>query len=109
MKVSESWPWLSHTTLPCGRAGDFPPGKLNDLSESLQINDPEEFHTISPVSWSQYETLLSEFSDRSSYRISYLEGVLEIIAPSRRHESRKTRIGTLLEIYFLEHRFHNFS
>ena len=30
------------------------------------------------------------------------EGVLEIVAPSRRHESGKTRIGTLLEIYFLE-------
>ncbi|NET17348.1 MAG: Uma2 family endonuclease [Okeania sp. SIO1H6] len=75
---------------------------LNDLSERLQIDDPEERHTITPVSWSQYETLLSVLGDRSSYRISYLDGVLEIVAPSRRHESGKTRIGTLLEIYFLE-------
>lgn len=75
---------------------------LNDLSKNLQIDDPEEYHTISPVSWSQYEILLSEQGEKSSYRISYLEGVLEIMAPSRRHESRKTRIGTLLEIYFLE-------
>lgn len=75
---------------------------LNDLSERLQIDDPEERHTINPVSWSQYKTLLSVLGDRSSYRISYLDGVLEIVAPSRRHESGKTRIGTLLEIYFLE-------
>ncbi|NEQ78500.1 MAG: hypothetical protein F6K23_39235 [Okeania sp. SIO2C9] len=46
---------------------------LNDLSERLQIDDPEERHTISPVSWSQYETLLSVLGDRSSYRISYLD------------------------------------
>ena len=75
---------------------------LNDLPERLQVDDPEERHTISPVSWSQYETLLSEIGDQSSYHISYLNGVLEIVAPSRRHESGKTRIGTLLEIYFLE-------
>ena len=75
---------------------------LNDLPERLQVDDPEERHTISPVSWSQYETVLSEIGDQSSYHISYLNGVLEIVAPSRRHESGKTRIGTLLEIYFLE-------
>ncbi|GGA28818.1 Uma2 family endonuclease [Okeania sp. KiyG1] len=45
---------------------------------------------------------MSDIGDRSSYRISYLDGVLEIVASSRRHESGKTRIGTLLEIYFLE-------
>ena len=68
---------------------------INDLSERLQIDDPEERHTISPVSWAQYETLLSNMGDRSSYRISYLDGVLEILTSSRRHESGKTRIGTL--------------
>ncbi|MGD1806858.1 Uma2 family endonuclease [Dapis sp. BLCC M126] len=57
---------------------------------------------MSPVSWSQYETLLLTLGERSSYHINYLDGVLEIVAPSRRHEGRKTRIGTLLEIYFLE-------
>ncbi|MGF1495042.1 MAG: Uma2 family endonuclease [Microcoleaceae cyanobacterium] len=75
---------------------------LNDLSEHLQIDDPEERRTISPVSWSQYEALLSDLGDQLSYRVSYLDGVLEIVAPSRRHESGKTRIGDLLLIYFLE-------
>jgi Uma2 family endonuclease len=75
---------------------------LNDLSQRLQIDDPEQRQTVTPVSWSQYEALLSDLGDQSAYRVSYLDGVLEIVAPSRRHESGKTRIGTLLEIYFLE-------
>jgi Uma2 family endonuclease len=75
---------------------------LNDLSQRLQIDDPEQRHTVSPVSCSQYEALLSDLGEQSSYRVSYLDGVLEIVAPSRRHESGKTRIGNLLAIYFLE-------
>ena len=35
-------------------------------------------------------------------RVTYCDGVLEIVSPSRHHESGKTRIGTLLEIFFLE-------
>ncbi|MEG4006619.1 Uma2 family endonuclease [Microcoleus sp. Pol1B3] len=34
--------------------------------------------------------------------MTYLDGVLEIMSASRRHESRKTRIGDLLLIYFVE-------
>ncbi|WP_448600216.1 Uma2 family endonuclease [Thermoleptolyngbya sp.] len=75
---------------------------LDDLATQWQIEDPEEQRLISNVSWAQYEALLTERGDSLAYRVSYLDGVLEIVAPSRRHESRKTRIGTLLEIYFLE-------
>ena len=44
MKVSESWAWLSHTTLPGGRARDFPPGKLIETpAETLDLEKfPEE-------------------------------------------------------------------
>jgi Uma2 family endonuclease len=34
--------------------------------------------------------------------VHILDGVLEILAPSRNHESGKTRIGDFLLIYFLE-------
>jgi Uma2 family endonuclease len=37
-----------------------------------------------------------------AYRVNYLDGVLEIVAPSRRHKTGKARIGDLLLIYFLE-------
>ncbi|GAB4146257.1 MAG: Uma2 family endonuclease [Cyanobacteria bacterium J069] len=75
---------------------------LDDLATQWQIEDPEEQRIISNVSWAQYETLLAERGDSLAYRVNYLDGVLEIVAPSRRHESGKTCIGTLLEIYFLE-------
>ena len=75
---------------------------LGDLTQRLQIDDPEERQIISNVSWAHYETLLSNLGDTSHYRVSYLDGVLEIVSPSRRHEVGKTQIGTFLEIYFLE-------
>ncbi len=75
---------------------------LNDWSNRLSLDDPEERRVLSLVSWSQYETLLADLGDASSYRVSFLDGVLEILAPSRKHESDKTRIGALLELYFLE-------
>ena len=74
---------------------------LNDLSTQLNCSDSEEYRILSDVSWTQYQTLLRELGN-TSYRVSYLNGVLEIVAPSRRHESSKTRIGDLLLIYFLE-------
>jgi Uma2 family endonuclease len=73
---------------------------LDDLH--LQIDDPEQQYIIADVTWLQYESLLAERGDSLRYRINYLDGVLEIVAPSRRHETPKTRIGDLLFIYFLE-------
>lgn len=75
---------------------------LDDISQLLKIDDPEERRIIDNVSWAQYEALLAELGDSLAYRVNYLDGVLEILAPSRRHETGKTRIGTLIEIYFLE-------
>lgn len=67
-----------------------------------QHQDPECRYITDRVNWEQYEILLAKLGDTSAYRITYLDGVLEIMSPSRRHENRKTRIGNLLEIYFLE-------
>ncbi|MGF1535650.1 MAG: Uma2 family endonuclease, partial [Elainellaceae cyanobacterium] len=75
---------------------------LDDLSSRLTLDDPEERRVLSQVPWSDYEALLQALGEASPYRVHYLEGVLEVLAPSRKHESGKTRIGTLLEIYFLE-------
>ncbi|MEO1209212.1 MAG: Uma2 family endonuclease [Cyanobacteria bacterium J06638_20] len=75
---------------------------LNDWSTQLALDDPEERRVLSQVSWVQYEALLAELGETSSYRVYFLEGVLELVAPSRKHEDGKTKIGNLLEIYFLE-------
>jgi Uma2 family endonuclease len=65
----------------------------------LKANDPEQRMLISGVNWQQYETLLKHLEDSSSYRITYLDGMLEIMAPSRRHEVSKKNIVRLIEAY----------
>ncbi|GFE71091.1 Uma2 family endonuclease [Chroococcus sp. FPU101] len=75
---------------------------LNDFYQRIQADDPEEKRIITGVNWRQYEALLADLGDSNAYRVAFLDGVLEIVAPSRRHESGKTRIGTLVEVYFLE-------
>lgn len=59
---------------------------------------------ISGVTWDQYEALLEDFEDRPGYRIAFLDGMLEIMSPSRRHEISSENIGRLLEVYFEEMR-----
>ncbi|WP_416674128.1 Uma2 family endonuclease [Egbenema bharatensis] len=71
---------------------------------ALQLDDPEERYLVSGVSWYQYEELLEQLEDGSWYRVTYLEGLLEIMAPSRRHEVSKDNIGRLLSVFFEETR-----
>ena len=69
---------------------------------ALQSQDPEDRYSTNGVSWQQYEALLAKLDDSPGYRVTYLDGVLEIVAPSLRHEGVKSRIGDLLLVYFLE-------
>jgi Uma2 family endonuclease len=65
----------------------------------LKANDPEQRMLIYGVNWQQYEQLLNHLGDNSSYRITYLNGMLEIMAPSRSREVSKKNIGRLVEVY----------
>lgn len=79
---------------------------LKDVAADIDLvaDDPEERFMTTGVSWQQYEHLLTQLADTSRYRVTYLEGVLEIMAPSRSHEVAKKNIGRLLEAYFEETR-----
>ncbi|WP_026733443.1 Uma2 family endonuclease [Fischerella sp. PCC 9605] len=81
---------------------------LQDLSELLQADDPEQRQIISGVSWESYEALLNQLGDSLRYRVTYLDGVLELVSPSRRHERNKTIIGSLIEAYCQEKRIRYF-
>ncbi|NEQ99763.1 MAG: Uma2 family endonuclease [Cyanothece sp. SIO2G6] len=76
--------------------------RLNDLTTQMLLDDPEERRVLSQVSWVQYEVLLADLGDTLPYRVHFLDGVLEILAPSRKHEQGKSQLGNLLELYFLE-------
>jgi Uma2 family endonuclease len=54
------------------------------------------------ATWADYQRLLEMRGDHSAPRISYLEGDLEIMTPSQPHESVKSRIGRLIEVWCLE-------
>jgi len=76
--------------------------KIDNLQR--HTTDSEQLVIINDISWQMYESLLADVEDNSHLRIAYLEGVLEIMSPSRRHEFIKTNIGRLLDVYFEETR-----
>lgn len=76
--------------------------KLDNLQR--HTTDSEQLLIINDISWQLYENLLADLKDNSYLRIAYLEGILEIMSPSRRHEFIKTNIGRLVEVYLWETR-----
>ena len=63
--------------------------------------EDEQRILLSNVTWEAYETLRDSI-ESASVRMTYLEGWLEILSPSRGHEVTKTQIARLLELYCLE-------
>jgi Uma2 family endonuclease len=56
---------------------------------------------VNGVDWRAY-VLLRELLDSPGLRLTYLEGALEIMTPSRRHERVKKTLARLLEVFALE-------
>lgn len=54
------------------------------------------------ATWADYQRLLQLRGDHSAPRISFLEGDLEIKSPSHSHETLKSLIGRLVEVWCLE-------
>ena len=54
------------------------------------------------MSWADYQRMQEARGESSVPRLAYLEGQLEIMTPSRSHESLKSRIGRLVEVWCLE-------
>jgi Uma2 family endonuclease len=65
--------------------------------EDLHLKDKE--FICSNTSWDEYETILQQKADSSAYRISFLNGVLKIMSPSRNHEIIKDFIYLLIIAY----------
>ena len=58
--------------------------------------------TLTELSWTDLETLLAIRGDRAGTRITYIDGVLELMSPSLDHEGIHLVIGRLLETWALE-------
>lgn len=73
-----------------------------DLGKLFSLAISESRIPLREITWKQYETLLNIFDDQPLLRLSYLEGLLEIMTNSPEHEMIKSLIGRLIEIYALE-------
>lgn len=72
---------------------------------SLPHDAPEQdswvcFHG---VTWEDYRRVLAMRGENSAPRITYLEGELAIMSPSRSHERIKSILGRLVESWCLHH------
>jgi Uma2 family endonuclease len=62
----------------------------------------DQFVVLHDVSWEDLELVLAMRGERSTPRICYLEGELELMTPSRSHDGIKSVIGRLVEVFCLE-------
>jgi Uma2 family endonuclease len=69
------------------------------LAPPSRVEDPDQRVILGGIDWWQFETCLAIRGDRAGVRVTYLEGQLEIMSPSRTHEMLKTMIARLLEAY----------
>lgn len=69
------------------------------LAPPDRSQDPDQRVILNGIDWWQFETFLAIRGDRAGVRVTYLEGQLEIVSPSRSHEALKTLIARLLEAY----------
>lgn len=70
---------------------------LNLPLDSDRASRADQILSLSGMSWSDYEKLTSQ--DYLGYRVSYLNGVITIVSPSRSHERIAEIINGLIKTY----------
>lgn len=80
-----------------------PKGPLHPERES-ELGPPREdaIVVLEGATWADFERILAIRGARSVPRLAFLAGNLELMTPSRYHESIKSTIGRLIEAWCLE-------
>jgi Uma2 family endonuclease len=78
---------------------DMTPLKFVDFIERDNLQQKDKLFICSNTSWDEYEAVLQQKANSSAYRISFLNGVLKIMSPSRNHEIIKDFIYLLIISY----------
>lgn len=65
----------------------------------IEQTNNDQIHIFNGISWHQYKKITAERGDVSHYRISYFDGVLEIVSPGKKHEFIKELTGILIVAY----------
>ena len=72
------------------------------VEASERRDEHDHIVVVRNATWADYQRHLELRGDRPVPRIAYLEGVLELMNPSRRHESQAAMIGRLVEAWCFE-------
>ncbi len=73
--------------------------KFLDFIEGDKLQQKDKMFICSNTSWDEYEAILQQKANSSAYRISFLNGILKIMSPSRNHEIIKDFIYLLIVSY----------
>src|SRR6267154_3542207 len=74
---------------------------MSHVTAAPSDSDPESRVLLGGIPWSVYVALRDSIAS-GAVKMTYLEGDLEIMSPSRRHEVENTMLGRLLELFALE-------
>ncbi len=72
------------------------------ISSHDEVASDDHIVLLRDAAWSDYQRVLELRGDRPVPRLAYLEGVLQLLRPSREHEAVKSLIGQLVDVWCLE-------
>lgn len=78
------------------------PSATGEAAGPADEPDDDRRFVIHGVSWEQYLATRDLYEDRPGLRMAYLEGKLEIMSPSSKHELVKKLIARLIEAWAFE-------
>jgi Uma2 family endonuclease len=73
--------------------------RTNPKPPPLEEDNYVFFHGMT---WKDFEVMLALRGEEAGPRMSYLDGVIELMSPSKTHEYRKKTLARLLELWALE-------
>jgi Uma2 family endonuclease len=96
------WIEIKHDHAHALRYGAMTQAQTSGWADRDDTPEGDQVVWLHDATWKDYERLLALRGEGSVPRISYLEGEIEIMSPSLAHESIKSRIGRLVELYCIE-------
>lgn len=77
--------------------------KVELLEQTSQPLTEERVLILQSVTWQQFKAIAAQLQDHREVKLSYLDGILEIMSPiGEQHEQIKSTLGLLLEAYMQE-------
>jgi Uma2 family endonuclease len=70
-----------------------------DVRPSDMKSDPDQVVHLSNVTWADYERIAATRGESAIPRLTYCDGVLELMSPGHPHEYDKTTLARLFEAY----------